>query len=85
MGKKIFLPENYVCRHRESAGAAARVLQKLEIPVMDRKICENLISKFIKPDPPSPRDLCAGYLTAGKDSCVCVNFHAVFLKFKLND
>jgi len=48
----------------EDAGGTTRLLQKLEVPVIDLRICESWMSSTL-----TQRMLCAGYEDGKKDAC----------------
>ena len=49
----------------EKAGATTKILQKLDIPIIDWKKCQHLLSEFGF----SENMFCAGYEEGGKDAC----------------
>lgn len=53
-------------------GTAAKILQELQLPVLDNEVCKNRykkIGKLISEKQFNEAVLCAGVLTGGKDSC----------------
>jgi hypothetical protein len=49
----------------EHAGATTRLLQKLDVPVMDSQHCANIMNFDL-----TDRMMCAGFDRGGKDACM---------------